>query len=434
MSLFVGKNRMKILFISEYFPPHVTGGGEISCNLLAKYLAIAGINITVLTSHFDNLPKEEMKEGVRILRNLKTGKDPGKIFSNIKRTFFLNSLKKELKNLLNKEKFDIIHFFNITSIPAAKISKNLMIPIIAHINSPVVFDPVGTLLIDNFKGEYTFSETISRITQSKYIGKIKNRFFLRFNPLFWIIIYKRYKNLVNSIKYFNFLTPISNDTKERLIKIGFSKKNIQIIPNIFEGQIKKNVSFITKKEIKILYLGSYIEGKGVLILLDALRHLNIPYKADFYGKGILKDYLINIKKIEKLPINIYNFVNPKEVLKIISNADVLIVPSIFFEAFGRVVLEGMSQGKVVIASEIGGLKEIIKDNYNGLLIKPSNSLELTKAIERIYSDKKLYFKLAFNALKSIKNYSGNKISRNLIKIYSQVLKEHKNETPNKKIK
>ena len=66
---------MKILFVSEYWNPVAQGGGEISMEILAEALAKKGLEISVLTSHFPNTKKFEIKNKVKIYRNIKTGKE-----------------------------------------------------------------------------------------------------------------------------------------------------------------------------------------------------------------------------------------------------------------------------------------------------------------------------------------------------------------------
>ena len=77
---------MKVLLISEYFPPIVHGGGEISAETLARELAKNNIEVHVLTSYFKGLnPYEEINK-VKIYRLLKTSLNPRKLTDNIKST------------------------------------------------------------------------------------------------------------------------------------------------------------------------------------------------------------------------------------------------------------------------------------------------------------------------------------------------------------
>ena len=82
--------------------------------------------------------------------------------------------------------------------------------------------------------------------------------------------------------------------------------------------------------------------------------------------------------------------------------DILIVPS-KNEAFGRVILEGMRADIPVIATQIGGIPEIIEDGYNGLLIDYGNEHDFIKAVNRIISDKELRRTIINNGQLTLKN-------------------------------
>ena len=86
----------KVLLVTEYFPPKIYGGGELSTSMLAKKLSEKGLEVTVLTSWFEGLKEQEQKDGYTIIRSLKTG-EPTTLKGNLKRMFcFQKSLKKEL--------------------------------------------------------------------------------------------------------------------------------------------------------------------------------------------------------------------------------------------------------------------------------------------------------------------------------------------------
>jgi len=67
---------MDVLFVSEYFPPKIMGGGEINLFSIAAALSKKGIGVTVLTSFHAGLKKEEEMENIHVCRRLKTGTSP----------------------------------------------------------------------------------------------------------------------------------------------------------------------------------------------------------------------------------------------------------------------------------------------------------------------------------------------------------------------
>ncbi len=396
---------MKILFISEYFPPKTMGGGEISCYLLAKHLVKQGLEIHVLTSKFKNTKKEEIIEGMHIHRYAKTGENPSLIFSNIKRNIiFSKSIKKETKKLIKKYNFNIIHYFNINSMNGIIKTK---IPKIAHINSPVLFCPKGDLLYNGqieCKKQCNYSTFNSCFTNSNNLGKQKNSIILKYNPLFKKYLYNSYKKRMKLLKKFDYFFPISNYLEKKL-----KTNNKGVIPNIVEtDKFIKNNSVPDK--LRIVYLGGYTKFKGIFILLNALKLLKKDFICDIYGEGELKNKI----KINNSKINFYSNIDNAQIPKLLSKYNILIFPSLIPEAFGRVAIEAMAAGCLPIASKIGGIIDIIQeDKY---LFTPGNHKELANILNKIDTKKINQKKL----IEESKKYSGEKISKKVIKIYKKI--------------
>ena len=179
------KNIMKILFISEYFPPKIMGGGEINLSLLAKSLAKSGVNVSILTSHHQGLKRFEEQEGVKIYRLLNTGDNPEGILNNFKRSYsYPRSIIKQVKRISQKKTFDAIHLTG-SSIISAKKLKILKIPLFATIESYPSLCPKGDRIYHNkteCKQKCTFPKFIFCQLRSTEIGKMKNRWFLKYNP------------------------------------------------------------------------------------------------------------------------------------------------------------------------------------------------------------------------------------------------------------
>lgn len=410
---------MKVLFITEYFPPKVKGGGEISCFLLGKYLAKLGVEVHILTSKFKKTKKEEIMEGIFIHRKTKTGKNPNSILSNFKRTLvFPKSVRKNTKELIKKYKFDIIHYFNINSTYGVIKTK---IPKIIHINSPVLFCPKGDLLYNgkspcNLQCNYkSFKKCFNN---SNYIGKIRNSFFLKYNPLFRKYLYDSNKNKIKLLKDFDYFMPISNFLSKSLQILGINKNKISVVPNIIEAE-KFEKNNIKEDKLNLVYLGSYIESKGIFVLLNSLQNLKRDYVCNLYGGGILEKEIINKIKSKKLNVIVHKKAKYKDIPKILSKHNVLILPSLLSEAFGRVLVEAMASGCLPIASKIGGTGDIIKDKKNGYLFEPGNNKELTEILNNL----KLSEINKEQLIKEAKKYQGENIAKKVLNLYKDERKK-----------
>ncbi|MFH2027619.1 MAG: glycosyltransferase family 4 protein [Nanoarchaeota archaeon] len=406
---------MHILFVSEYFPPKVMGGGEINLFLLAKSLVKNRIKVSVLTSHFKGLKKYEKIEGIDVFRRLKSGNKVDNVLDSITRSLvFPKSVKEEMKRINKEIDLDIIHFIG-SSIISSDICKKIKKRCFATIESYPAICPKGDLI---YKGkqicsyECTFPIFLSCITHSNEIGKIKNRFYLRFNPLFWLYLYLYHIRLKRSLKNCN-LIAISEFISELLKKRGLKSK---IVPNIIEilnFHTDKNNK--NDKKIKLLYLGSLTKYKGPDILLKAIKDLDC--RLDIYGEGILKKELMKIIKENKLDAKIHPNVDYRHIPKIYADSDMIIFPSLWPEPFGRIPIEAMAAGKPVIATDSGAIKETVKNR--GLLVKPGSIIDLKQAITLMIKDKKLRYRLAEKGREYAQNYSSDNIIKKLIKIYEE---------------
>jgi glycosyltransferase involved in cell wall biosynthesis len=404
---------MKVLFVSEYYLPKSMGGGEINLSLLAKALAKNGVEVNILTSFHKGLKKFEQVNGVNIYRRLATGDSPSGIINNFKRScIFPLSLKKQLRRLAQEIEFDLIHFIG-TSVIVSKYANALGKPLFATIESYPSLCPKGDRIYMG-KGECKHVCSLGRFMkcQSKCseIGKTKNTFFMKYNVPLLIYVYLFYKRMNTSLKYCR-LIAISEYIKGLLKQHG---QNSVVIPNVIDvikfniNNTRKNKKHSTKP--RILYLGSLTKYKGPHILLDAIKGLDV--RCDLYGEGAMKQELQRIIDENNLNAEIHNNVPYEEVPQIYANSDIVVFPSIWPEPFGRIAIEAMAAGKIVIGSDIGGIKETLLDSIS--LVLPGDVVQLREAIRAAISKNKF---IAGDTNK----YSENTILNKLIKRYDHSL-------------
>ena len=407
-------NNIKVLIVSEYWQPKAMGGGEISAEQLAKALAKKGIKVHVLTSYFSGLKRFEKKEGVTIHRWLSTGKSPESLWSNLKRFFlFPRSVRIKLKQFLARQKFDAIHYLNTTS-AFGKIKTE--IPSILHVNSPVFFCPTGTLI----GHDHPKDNILQCFLSSPTVGQMKNFFFIKYNPFAWLVLYLLYLRRLSLLKKFNHYAPNSLFMHEKLRSVGIPTKKITLVPNIIK--LIKPIVRRPMRVPRILYIGAYTKAKGVFQLLQALKKVSVPYSCDFYGKGPLGKRIKKFVRKEKLgnKIVIHGHVLHNQVPKLLASHDIVVQPSLVAEAIPRTALEGLAAGKVVLASNIGGSKGIIKHNVSGLLFNPYNKAELPRTLKRVLESAKLRARLQKSARAAVTTHIEKNVVRQAEKIYRQL--------------
>jgi glycosyltransferase involved in cell wall biosynthesis len=130
--------------------------------------------------------------------------------------------------------------------------------------------------------------------------------------------------------------------------------------------------------LKIGFLGRLFETKGLELLIDAVRHTD---SAHLYlaGKGSA-DYEDGLRQRATSRATFLGTVAPRSLFEKI---DVLVVPSLWHEPFGRVAIEAMAWGIPVIASKRGGLPEIVQHGMNGWLFEPDEKDTLTQILRTL---------------------------------------------------
>ena len=409
---------MKILFVSEYYPPKIMGGGEINLELLATALVKKKVEVVVLTSDHPELEEIEKRDGVTIYRRLKTGKNPSELVENVKRSLlFPRSIVTEVEEILRQEKVEVIHFIG-TSIIAAPQLKSCGVPLFATIESYPSLCPKGDRIFHG-KTECTikcsFTEFLSCQRDSAEIGKMKNDWYLKYNAPALSYIYHYYRQLNGALQYCN-LIAISEYVQWLLQQQGHRS---MVIPNAlditkFTVNAIKNKPKLNEK-MKVLYLGSLIHSKGAQVLLEAIQGL--PVECELYGEGLLKEELQHKIQQYNLPAKIHAPVPYAEIPSLYAQADIIVFPSLWPEPFGRVAIEAMAAGKPVIGSAIGGIKETIAED-TGILVNPGNAEQLREAITIVMHDPKLRKGLGRKGRKVVEElYAEEKVAEKLIRFY-----------------
>lgn len=202
--------------------------------------------------------------------------------------------------------------------------------------------------------------------------------------------------------------------KSVVIHNGLDRETNFIDEKLIQKKRKEIYSNIKKTSIILSLVGRINKHKGHNLLLDVFEELKEKYDNIyllFIGSTIKsQDFLlaelknkIKEKKIENL-VKVIGF--QKDIWFYYDIIDVLIVPTLDPEPFGLVAVEGMLSKKPVIASNHGGLIEIIKHKKTGLLFEPNNHNALKDAIEYILINKQLIDEYGINGeLRAKKEFS-----------------------------
>lgn len=228
---------------------------------------------------------------------------------------------------------------------------------------------------------------------------------------------------------------VSEGVKRFLIKTcGIQEKKIKrVYYGINLGDIKidkykdiRQKFGIDRNAPLIGCIGRLIKQKGHQYLIQAAKMVmeNFP-EAKFLivGKGRLEKKLKKLVKSLSLESSVIFTGFREDIYSIIDKLNLMVMPSIW-EGFGLVLLEAMALGKPVVATNIGGIPEIIEDGKSGILVKPKDSKGLARAIIKLLQDTTLNKKMQGIAQLSVKErFPLDKMLRDIDKIYSALIEQ-----------
>jgi glycosyltransferase involved in cell wall biosynthesis len=160
---------------------------------------------------------------------------------------------------------------------------------------------------------------------------------------------------------------------------------------------------LNDSQVMLLATGNLSPVKGHSVLIDAIEMILSQGKSVhcfIAGQGELKSSLRTQIDQKKLSDNVTLLGYRDDIPQLLSSADIFCMPSLN-EALGYSLLEAMAAGLPVIASNVGGIPEVINDSKNGLLVTPGMPTELSNAIVRLIDDEHLRFTLGQKAKRHV---------------------------------
>jgi glycosyltransferase involved in cell wall biosynthesis len=195
------------------------------------------------------------------------------------------------------------------------------------------------------------------------------------------------------------------------------------LANAIRIDIKRSSCDINHSKI-ILFLGRLEQRKGIYDLLSIFPEITTQFpniKLLLAGNGDLKEIkkIIRNSNCEK-NIEMLGYLNNEEKSAILSYSDIFVLPS-YNEGLPMALLECMSYGLVPIASNVGGIPEVVRNGENGLLIEAGDIVALKESIIKILNDSSLSTLLSNNAKETIhSNFNLDNYVRDLLKLYMRL--------------
>jgi len=230
-------------------------------------------------------------------------------------------------------------------------------------------------------------------------------------------ISKKYEK--DALTWADAITVISKESFDYYTSLGYK---VFQVPNAID------ISSISSKEDRrydkqIIFAGRLSKEKGIDHLIEIAKKLSFDVNLIILGTGPEESKVQNFVKTQK-NIHFLGYQTKENTLSLIRGSDILIQPS-SKEGISSTILESMACKTVVIASKVGGNKELIKNNFNGFLFEFNAIESMVDKIETLFENKSLRQSLANQAFKTVEKYNWQYVGNLYLKIYDFVLNNPK---------
>jgi len=369
---------MKILLLNWQDIKNPAGGGaEVYLQQIFKRLAAQGHDITLLCSQFSNAPKEEVIDGIHIVR-----KGNRNLFN------YIVPIEYELK--FRREHYDIV-IDDINKIPfyTPMYVREPLLGMVMHLFSTSIFKEASIPA-----ASYVYCA--ERLALSVY----------RKTPL----------------------VAISESTRAELLSHGCMQENVFLVPCAVNHTAYRQLPGVIKTELIIGYVGRIKKYKSVDHLLRAFAIVLkvLPEaKLIIIGEGDGKPAFEQLS--HELQINhattFTGFLPSEEKVRLLNQMQIVVNTSAK-EGWGLTVTEANACGVPAVASDVPGLRDAVKDGETGLLYEYGNIEQLAEKILLLLRDEHLRLRLTKGALEYVQSLTWDKSAGIMLDVIEQVLQRH----------
>ena len=236
---------------------------------------------------------------------------------------------------------------------------------------------------------------------------------------------------------------ISNGVADSLAAAGVDRRRVTVVhsgvdcncfrpPTMQERADARAALGISDREILISAVGALEQRKGHRYLIEAIGALaaSIKVKCFIVGQGsvhkVLQGEIAVIRSLERIKL----LGRVDDVRELLWASDIFAMPSLK-EGLGVAALEAMASNLPVIASDVGGLREVVEDGRPGIIVPPANSKQIASAIQRLAEADGLRAQMGAAArVRVVENYSMEKMAARTLALYRECVRKRKKGAAN----
>jgi glycosyltransferase involved in cell wall biosynthesis len=378
---------MRLVFVTNLYPPYIVGGNEMLCDDVVKGLRARGHAVSVICGRGRRLaPEIHGVLEIDLDRKEETflgGRKPT-AWGAYKLHGFSPESYRATRRLLGSLAPDVVIVWNLylASLAPLVAARRSRRPVVTHVCDKWLAAGLSRMETD-LRPATTGNERVSRALLS--VTRPLLRHATRPRPII----------------------AISRFIKDVYLAAGFPDDAIEVIRLGVPTRVFASSDHSVRaagEPLRLLFAGSLWEGKGPQVAVRAVGRLTragIPVHLDVCGSGT-PNFLTWLDRIVaeegvRDHVTFHGFVAPDEVRRFYQRGHVLVFPSQWDEPFAAVPVEAMAAGMAVVATTAGGTPEAITDGETGLLVPPGDVDALTAQIRRLSEDDGLRLRLGASA-------------------------------------
>ncbi len=390
---------MKILHLNDHYEK--VGGAEILLFRALEALEKAGVSNVIIHQHPAAASDERRTYQVPEL---------GKVSLSPHR-----KMLETLRQIVDREHPDVIHVHDIGNPDVIELCGRLR-PTVQSVLNHSFYCPGGLKYLPR----------LGRVCKRPFgLGCIASAFLTGCNsirPKILAASYRRSQRMLRSPRHPLFVT-LSHYQARQLEANGIPPDRIRVLPPFTELPPEEAIGSRSSEPL-LLFTGRAFPGKGLPVLIRALRHLNEPFRLVVDSDG---PELAHSKKLAQRlglshSIDFTGWSSPSEHAGHYRDSRVVVIPSVWPEPFGLVGIEAMSYAKPVVAFRVGAIPDWLEDGETGFLIEPYDEDLLAGKIKFLLTHPSQAAEMGQKGRRRVQRLFSEEIyMANLLKIYKQVL-------------
>jgi glycosyltransferase involved in cell wall biosynthesis len=221
---------------------------------------------------------------------------------------------------------------------------------------------------------------------------------------------------MDALSWADAITSISKEAQDHYTKLGFK---VHLVPNAIDmSSLPKKEERLYEKQI--IFAGRLSKEKGILDVIEMSSKLPQEMHLLILGSGPEEEKVRAVTKVRP-NVHFLGYIPKERTISLIRGSDVLIQPSLV-EGISSTLLEAMACKTPILATGVGGNKELLEHEKSGIVIEPNLPQKILDGIMELISNKEKAIKLKEEAFKQVQKYDWSEVGKLYLNIYESLLR------------